>query len=1034
MLVALLAGSIAAAVVWRLAENDAADRRRNAAQAVVDSVGRATDDMVVTLSGASALIDGNGEVSSTALDRLASDLAEAGVSRPLAWLTPTADGGWTVRFATGADGDSGALAAGTTIPAGSDLAEAATTVRSTGRPGIGRLDPSAGPGQGGPTNDEARLVVLKPVTRGGGSATSVSGADDVIGVVASVSPTGELAGAIASGLPSDVRYSVSDGRELLAVSSPPPSDGVERTTSVDGRPLSVRVEDDRSVNHDLSWFLLWISAVVVAAAGTVGLRSARYDEDRRRTNALISRTAELAQHLARAATTEDVATVVAEHLPPLLGADLATFGEVDSGSGTIRLHGSDPDPPDRSEGGIFELTAFGDLDRALVDDGIVVLRTPDELDRMLPTGLLQDLLPRASTVAILALDVGDRGTVAAVGIGWRSAPEMDQRMMATLDTVKELSEQTLGRTELTDLVSRHASQLAVLAEQLAGADSVNDAVDTIARLAPGPVGATSVRVGVTGADGSVLHLYSCDGAPPESTTVLAIEDPPGLQECSADPPGEHLAFVEAARSGAPASMTATDGSSTAPVVLPLRADGAVIGSIGFTWAAPRVLGEDLMNDLTTVSEMAAQTLRRAQLVEQLRSNVSRNQALADFAQDLANVRTSEQLCAAVVASAAPAVGASVADIDLAPRPSAKAPTDRRSSPLMSGRLDANPTTPAAECLRTSRTVVVHGTEIETRYGADLRSALSAAGIEQTAHLPLTGPEGGALGVLGVGWGTETELSDTIRAKLRTLGELCSQTVQRVRLAEAEHRLVVSLQERVVRPVPRPPGLVVAERYLPAAEQVGMGGDWFEGIAIDEHRFAVVVGDIAGHGINAIADMVELRAIIGSLLRSSTPLDELYPRVATLLRQASSRMTATSCAAVFDTANDLVQHVSAGHLPPVLGHVGGGTELLLDGRQPLLGVPSGPVGIGTAPFPPGAVMALYTDGIVERRGESIDVSLGRIEHAMDDLLNGAGRGEVLGATGELDLERMADTLLQRCLDGRPTDDDVALVLVGRPLRS
>jgi len=146
-----------------------------------------------------------------------------------------------------------------------------------------------------------------------------------------------------------------------------------------------------------------------------------------------------------------------------------------------------------------------------------------------------------------------------------------------------------------------------------------------------------------------------------------------------------------------------------------------------------------------------------------------------------------------------------------------------------------------------------------------------------------------------------------------------------------------------------------------------------------------------------------------------------------LRQAGSGLTATSCIAVFDTSADVVRYVSAGHLPPVLAHPDGTVELLREGRQPLLGVPSTPVAEGSALFTPGAAIALYTDGIVERRNESIDASIDRLAEAMRDLRSDARSRD---ADPAIEVQHLADGLLQRCLGNRRTDDDVALVVIVR----
>lgn len=1062
MIAVLLAGSIAAAVVWRIAENDAVNKRQSTTDRVVDAVKRAVDDNVVTLSGTSALVDDSGRVSQASLDRYAADLADVGAQRPVAWLTPAADGAWTVSLVTPGPDDaasSGLPGPGTTLPAGSPVASAATTARSTGRATVTHIDPNAASGEGSTATSgggSSRLVVLKPVFRSGARPVGDLGSDDFAGIVASVSPSGRLTDSISSDVGPDVRYSVFDGGRLLAASDPPATGGVHRIVVVDGTRLDARIQDTTPVKHDLSWFLLWISAVVVAAAGTLGLRSARYDEDRRRANTLITRTAELAQHLAQAATADDVADVISERLPPLLGAEVATFGVLDTEGGSVRLHpvpeGHHPILAALTE---LRIDDVGTIADAVGSGQVVVLRTPGDWRAAFPPAVADELLASgATTAAVIPLEVADRGVIATVGVIWKAAPELDQRMIATLDTVKELGEQTLGRAELTDRVSKHASQLATLAERLATTDNLVEAADTVTAIAPGPVAASAVCVGLRDDDAGVLRLFHRSRAGASGIVEqVALSDPSALTGVVRS--GTMVLcrdHAECARDWPDAGDTGLSVAEGGRAVLPLRADGLVIGSIGFGWDHPVAFDVDLVNDLTTLAEMTAQTVRRAQLLDQLRGSVVRNQALAEFAQHLANIRTTDRLFRVVVDHAAGGVGAALADIGLTAEhgPALSLHPDPLPTPALVPVDLSDPDAPALACLRTRSTVMVHGpAELDSRYPPEIRAALDAHGITRTAHVPLFGPDGAVIGVLAVAWDTELDISDTVHAKLSTLAQLCSQTFRRVRLAEAEHRLVVNLQQRVVRPVPPRHGLAIAQRYMPAVEQVGMGGDWYEGIPVDDHRFAVVVGDIAGHGINAIADMVELRAIIGSQLRSPTPLGEVFPRVAALLHMGGRNLTATSCIAVFDTAADTVEYVSAGHLPPVLGRSDGAVELLEAGRQPLLGVPSTPVTVGTATFPPGSVVALYTDGIVERRSESIDESLARIEQAMRRRLAGdvagpgdrdrgrdndsdrdSGRCRTSAPAAPIDVEDLADGLLLDCLAGRPADDDVALVVICR----
>jgi serine phosphatase RsbU (regulator of sigma subunit)/transcriptional regulator with GAF, ATPase, and Fis domain len=1229
MLAVLVTGSLAAAVVWRIAEHNAEDRQDALVDVAVGAVDGDANELVIAMSGTSALVGTDGSVSQEALDRFASDLSAAGLTRPVAWLVPNsgsngtdsgATSGWEVRLAATAPvggsaddpvetGAATGMDAGTAIPDGSAVANAADRARRTARPVITKVQSPDG---------TARLAVVKPVYRSLGNDPTNP---QFVGVVMSADNPTQLSDRVGATVPTDVRFRISDHDSVLATSDPAPVGGVLAQAAVDGQMLVVHVQDARTVNHDISWFLLWIMAVIVAAAGVVGLRSARYDQERRRTNAMIGHTADLAQELATAVTADDVATVISEHLPSVFEADIASFGDIDDDDGVVRLHhGPGVDPAVESRLTELALADIPTLTESIAAGQTVLVRDAGDWRRALPTDVADQLLDAgARAAAVLPLEEPGGSVVATVGIIWWRPPEFDERTLSTLETVRELCEQSLARAALTDKVSVRASRLAELAEQLAGAHTVAQAAHAVTTLALGIVEANAASVGVSDTDLGMLTIHHGDTVPDQAqstyvdvelSTPLAITDAAtkGISVFCSDGAEYAERFPPTSRAFRSASLELGSGARAA---VPLRTNDGVIGAIVFVWDEPLDFSNDIINELTTIAEITAQAVRRTQLteaqvadarrsralaelaqglasrsetadiagfltesvlaplgasysvigvldgdrlirrysdglvetglkslgedylisavsnatpatdaartgapvfvaspqeayvlypemsdvwnalgarsgaavpvkdrsgrvvtvisvmwdrpathrsevldaldtvagmvgqtlertglVDELRRSVLRNQRLADFARLLADVRSVDELCSTVLGNAAAPVSAGAVDIALVGDDGNVAPltplgdvdgldwsTPRLPLAAVGTRDVVAPlSAAAARSLRLGTMVTLDADAVATDMEAEQSAALLDAGIELIVYLPLIATDGAGLGVIALAWDGPQELTPTILAKLRTLSELCSQTLQRTRLREAEHRLVVSLQERVVHPVPEVSGLAIAERNLPAAEQVGMGGDWFEGIALDDHRYAVVIGDIAGHGINAVADMVELRAIIGALLRSDAPLEAVYPQVATLLHQGGRGLTATSCTAVFDAATDSVRYVSAGHLPPVLVGPDGTVELLEGGRLPLLGVPSSAVAPGTAAFPPGSMLALYTDGIVERRRESIDVSLDRLRHAMEATLNDNGLSP--------DVEVVADELLRRCLGDRPADDDVALVVVAR----
>ena len=177
-------------------------------------------------------------------------------------------------------------------------------------------------------------------------------------------------------------------------------------------------------------------------------------------------------------------------------------------------------------------------------------------------------------------------------------------------------------------------------------------------------------------------------------------------------------------------------------------------------------------------------------------------------------------------------------------------------------------------------------------------------------------------------------------------------------------------------LPKTPGWELAARYLPS---VGghVGGDWYDALTLPDGRLAVVVGDVAGHGIEAAGTMAQLRnALRAYLLVSEGPAAALGA-LDRLVDLTINGQMATLVVAVIDTVDGAVELASAGHLPPcVLQPDGRVTELEIASGLPL-GVALEALATHRFVLEPGAGLVLFTDGVVERRTESIDDGLLRL---------------------------------------------------------
>ncbi|HEY3977530.1 MAG TPA: ATP-binding SpoIIE family protein phosphatase [Streptosporangiaceae bacterium] len=177
----------------------------------------------------------------------------------------------------------------------------------------------------------------------------------------------------------------------------------------------------------------------------------------------------------------------------------------------------------------------------------------------------------------------------------------------------------------------------------------------------------------------------------------------------------------------------------------------------------------------------------------------------------------------------------------------------------------------------------------------------------------------------------------------------------------------------------PSSVEVKHRYLPGSQLIEIGGDWYESIALPGGRVALVVGDVAGHGVRAAVTMGRLRTAIHTLAMLELPPAETLQQLNELMQELGAREPhfATCVYAIYDAVSGSCELASAGHLPPLLVRPDGTTELLDISPAPPLGVGSGPIQSRVVEIDDGSLLVLYTDGLVERRTEDIDVGLAKL---------------------------------------------------------
>ncbi|MFF5977430.1 SpoIIE family protein phosphatase [Streptomyces olindensis] len=332
--------------------------------------------------------------------------------------------------------------------------------------------------------------------------------------------------------------------------------------------------------------------------------------------------------------------------------------------------------------------------------------------------------------------------------------------------------------------------------------------------------------------------------------------------------------------------------------------------------------------------------------------------------------------------------------------------------------------PCADALRTARPQTVPGEDgglVQSTLAVPMVAHDTVVGLVQFARTKGSEPFG--------------DRDRDLAVELAARAAVC---IDNARLYRREHERALILQRSLLPPGdPEASGLDIACRYLPGNANTGrpseVGGDWFDVIELPGHRTALVVGDVMGRGLRAAVAMGELRTAVRTLAQLDlepaevlSQLDEIArglgapggvqqaTRAARRPREAdlSEVYLATCVYAVYDSVTRRCTFANAGHLPPVLVEPGE-PALMLD-------VPPGmPLGVGGEPFeevevelPEGALLALYTDGLVESRDHPLDEGLQAFVSALSDPTQ--------------PLEDVCDHVLNT-LDTHHGEDDIALLM-------
>ncbi|WP_055627061.1 SpoIIE family protein phosphatase [Streptomyces hirsutus] len=305
-----------------------------------------------------------------------------------------------------------------------------------------------------------------------------------------------------------------------------------------------------------------------------------------------------------------------------------------------------------------------------------------------------------------------------------------------------------------------------------------------------------------------------------------------------------------------------------------------------------------------------------------------------------------------------------------------------------------------------------------------RGLFEATGIRSAAIAPIRSTRE-VLGALTLGRAEEpVDFTTDDLPLIEDIARRAGLALDNASLYERQRKVAETMQNHLLPQMPRVPGLQMTVRYLPAPDASQVGGDWYDAFSLSDGATALAVGDVVGHDLEAAAGMAQLR----NMLRAyAWALQEPPSRIIGRLDEALLHITDVAMATVIfarieeaDDGHWRLSWTNAGHPPPLLISHDGLADYLTDGHGILLGTGThGPRTDAVVLLPPGSTLLLYTDGLIEEPGHTLDEGLRRLrQHA--------------AALAHRPLASFTDHLLRRV---RPVanDDDVALLALRTPAR-
>jgi len=583
---------------------------------------------------------------------------------------------------------------------------------------------------------------------------------------------------------------------------------------------------------------------------------------------------------------------------------------------------------------------------------------------------------------------------AVVLICWVLAQEVADRASAVQDRDSARQERAMAEAR------REAAELGAV---LADAAMVRSVADQVSAAVRARLDAAQVVISVLAADGRRFEpLLGGDGAA-QMTVDSAAPGP------------------SAVRDRAPVYLS--DAGIESVAALPLLTEVGALGYLGVWWAGPHEATAVEREYLRSMAETTSRALERARLREAERREHARVETLADLTRLLAAALTPEAIgevvadCLCAVAGGADTLCLGVVSQD--GRRLVWITTPGEAGEVREPAPDLPMDVPAAatDAARTGSPVIIRTpAEHEQRYPG---TAILADGSSWLTWPLWAGTT--PVGAIGLTWRHPQQFEPGQLAFVAAAADLVAQALVRARAYADEHAIAAVLQ-RAIMPAAAAviPGLEIGASYRQAGTTQQIGGDWYDALALPGQRAYLAVGDVVGHGLTAAEDMTQLRNAGRTLAIAGYQPARILDELARVTDWATSGQFATMAAAIIEPDVSLVTYATAGHPPILIRRAKTGTvEIPLPAAGPALCLPGDlpQYTQGQTGFDVGDIMLMYTDGLIERRGEDLEEGIARVAERLQAWPPGVPLG------------RLCDELIA-CLGAEPQLDDMCVLAVRR----